>query len=253
MRIVHWNIQHGGGPNRTPEIALTLLELDADVAILTEFRRTTGGQIAGVLHDHGLCHQLSTNPPPRTNGILIASRTPLRPVERPDDPDIARRSLGAIETASATRISAVHLPDAARGDHRALARKAAHWHALLAAAERHAGERHLVIGDLNTGRHRLDEAGSTFTCTALMGRLSALGYADAYRRTTPNGRDLSWKSHAGAGFRLDGAFVSAALAPAVKTVEYTQKPRKNRVSDHAPMCVELAPDPPASGAKTKIA
>src|SRR5438045_4049374 len=76
-KLLTWNLRHGGGSRRTPAIALSLLEHRADIVVLTEFRRTTGGQIAGVLFDHGLRFQHSTDPAQGTNGLLIASRTPM--------------------------------------------------------------------------------------------------------------------------------------------------------------------------------
>lgn len=246
MQILHWNIQHGGGPKRTPQIALAILDLRPDLVVLTEFRRTTGGQLAGVLHDHGLNHQLCTDPPPQTNGILVAARSPLVRASSPRDPDLAQRSLDAHLPEFDAWLTAVHLPDAARSDHHATARKANHWQALLRLARARAAGRHVLVGDFNTGRHRLDEAGSTFTCTPLLGKLATLGYADAYRALDPAGADRSWYSHTGQGFRLDHAYVSPALRPALRAAEYLQTPRKQGLSDHAPM--RLALDPTALAA-----
>src|SRR5262245_45388589 len=75
MRLLTWNLRHGGGAARMPRIALAILSHRPDVVVLTEWRRTTGGQIAGVLADHGLKHQVCTDPPHGRNGVLVAART----------------------------------------------------------------------------------------------------------------------------------------------------------------------------------
>lgn len=249
MQILHWNIQHGGGPKRTPEIALAILALRPDLVVITEFRRTTGGQLAGVLHDHGLNHQLCTDPPAQTNGILIAANTPLARASSPAHPDLAQRSLDAHLPELDAWLTGVHLPDAAQGDHHATARKAHHWQALLRLARARTGRRHVLLGDFNTGRHRLDEPGRTFTCTPLLGKLVTLGYADAYRELEPAGAARSWFSHAGQGFRLDHAFVSPPLRPAIRAAEYLHAPREQGLSDHAPMRLTLDADAPPAAAR----
>ncbi len=239
MRVVHWNIQHGGGPTRTPEIALALLDYQADVVVLTEFRRERGGQIAGVLHDHGLRYQANSNPRPRTNGVLIASREPVQVLPAPVDRDIATRRVDVHLPGAQLWITGVHLPDAVKHDAPAIARKAAHFRALIDFSRKKAAASHIITGDLNTGRHRLDEPGATFTCTALLGQLATLGYADAYRTLHPKGRDSSWQSHVGQGFRLDHTLVSAPLAAGIRRAWYDDSPRHSGHSDHAPMVVEF--------------
>ena len=80
------------------------------------------------------------------------------------------------------------------------------WKGVLRAARVCADRDCVLLGDFNTGRHRLDETGATFRQTANLGRLSALGYVDAWRAVNPNKRDASWVSRAGNGFRIDHFF-----------------------------------------------
>lgn len=247
MKLLTWNILHGGGPRRTPEIALALLALDADLVVLTEFRRTLGGQLAGVLYDHGWRHQLSTNPPEKSNGILLASRRPIEPGPPAPAPAMSQRWLearlpGPADDA-ALRVTAVHIPDASFAGPSAQAAKADFWRRLVARARVTRAQPSVIVGDFNTGRHLLDESQQTFTCTALLGELATLGYRDAYRLCHPRGRDRSWFSHAGAGFRIDHTYVSPPLAPRVEDVWYGHDQRERGLSDHAPMLVKLAPAP----------
>ncbi len=252
LRLLSWNILHGGGPRRTPGIVLTLLDHRPDVVVLTEFRRTFGGQIAGVLADHGLRHQLSTNPAPACNGILIASRHPLLPGERaprvrafdPRDPDrclgFEHRWLDARIPSLDLHLTAVHIPDARRHDAPALARKSAYWHQLLRLARARTDRRHVICGDFNTGRHGLDEPGRTFSCTPLLGSLATLGFVDAWRALHADAPAFSWFSPAGTGFRLDHAFLSPACAHLLTRAGYDDHARAQGLSDHAAMLLELA-------------
>ena len=243
MKLLTWNILHGGGP-RMPRIALELLERDADVVCLTEFRPgIRGGQLRGVLADHGYSHQHATAAAPRRNGILVAARTRLH-TPREVSPKLVTLDLPDADLG----LTVAHLPDARRGDARAEARKSAAWHAVLDEARGRRTRHHAVVGDFNTGRHRLDEAGETFTCTALMGQLRTLGYRDAWAdgaggaapSTARRAPVATWTSHTGAGFRLDHSWCSGPLSARVRTAEYVHAPRLAGLSDHSMMVVELA-------------
>ncbi|MCC6677304.1 MAG: endonuclease/exonuclease/phosphatase family protein [Phycisphaerales bacterium] len=234
MKLLAWNILHGGGARRMPQIALSLLEHDADIVVLTEYRRTVGGQIRAVLDDHGWRHQVSTEPAQGVNGILIASRWPLefRPFEAAE---ASGRLLQAVLPQADTTIIAAHVPD--RSAPRA---RTGCWRALLNLARACRAGDAIVLGDFNTGRHQLDESGATFNCTALLGELSAMGYADAWRLMNPDGREFSWRSSIGNGFRIDAAFVSPSLRPRVRAASYSHAERENRVSDHSALLLSLA-------------
>lgn len=231
LSILSWNILHGGGTRRTPGIVLALLEQAADVIVLSAFRSHMGGQIAGVLADHGWRWQVRTDPKPGINGMFIGTREPLSTLKW-SCPD-PRRGISMWLEQSKMVLTAVHIPDARASDAHALVRKSAFWHAILDQASLHQDARHAIIGDFNTGRHRQDERGSSFTSVALLGQLSPLGFRDAYRLTHPKGREFSWESGQGGRFRPDHAFVSASLCASVQTVEYGHEERVAKLSDHA--------------------
>lgn len=236
LSILSWNILHGGGARRTPGIVLSLLEAAADVIVLSEFRGRMGGQIAGVLADHGWTHQVRTDPADGVNGMFVASREPMRVLDW-DCPETKRGVSVRLERGEV--VTAVHIPDARASDSRALVRKSVFWHAVLGHSAALRDEAHVLIGDFNTGRHRQDERGSTFTSVALLGQLTALGYRDAYRLRHPEGREFSWKSGQGGRFRLDHAFVSAGLCGCVESASYRHAERSAGLSDHASMCIKL--------------
>lgn len=234
---VAWNILHGGGGRRMPEIVLALLEHRPDIVILTEFRSTTGGQIAGVLADVGLGSQLTTELRPGVNGICIASRLPLIRIDGLMEAH-PNRWLGCHVPSLELSIGGVHVPDGSARNARL-----EYWRDLVDVARAWSREqdrcRSLLIGDLNSGRHRLDENGRTFTQTSRLGELATLGYRDVYRDLHPESRDFSWFSRSGNGFRLDGAWASPALARTVRSVEYSQIERETRVSDHAMLKIRV--------------
>lgn len=260
MRLVTWNILHGGGAARMPEIALSLIEHKPDLAVITEFRARTGGQIAGMLADHGLTFQASTTiphlfrrqaerkkpadpatagapaPPAPLNGLLVASRFPLSTARdsAPSGP-LGVKWLEVEIQGTPMALAGVHLPD----DSRPTA-KAAGWRHLLDYARRHRDVPCAIVGDFNTGRHFEDESGATFGSTDLLGALWTLGFRDAWRHLHPREREFTWHSHAGAGFRIDHAFLSGPLVGRLRAARYSHAERELRLSDHSVLLLDLA-------------
>lgn len=122
--------------------------------------------------------------------------------------------------------------------------KADYWDAVLAAAERRITEPFLLIGDFNTGKHRVDEAGRTFHCADKFGRLEEFGWTDVWRHFHGDKSEFTWYSQlkAGArgnGFRLDHAFVTSALLPSIRGCWYSHVEREARISDHSILMVEV--------------
>jgi len=236
VRLLTWNILHGGG-QRIPEIVLALLEHDADAIALSEYRPSRGGSIRGVLAHHGYTHQLCTDPPARTNGLLVASRLPLDPIPHPEPPHgMTHRFLAGRlgPPVSPTNLLFVHIPEVRRSS-----KKPAAWRYLLDRARELRDAPAVVLGDLNTGRHRLDEEGRTFTCTALLGQLETMGYADAWRLLHPEIKEFTWFSHEGGGFRIDHAHISRPLIPRLRAARYSHAEREGKLSDHSTLIVDL--------------
>lgn len=252
LKLLTWNILHGGGANRMPRITLAIVERSPDVVALTEFRSTVGGQIRGVLADHGLEHQLATPLSRKRNGILIASRYPLVQLNTVAPGDLwSNRWLEAGLPDFALRLAAVHVPDDTQ-----MTRKVEYWHHLLAYGRLHARSRSVVMGDFNTGRRLKDAARGCFGCEDLLGQFCTIGYRDAFRLKHPGSREYSWVSPFGGGFRIDGAFVSPLLRSHVATAEYAHEERmegdagEQRASDHSLFSLELTVKPSPRPSKT---
>ncbi len=230
MRLLAWNIRHGGG-RRVEAICQAILRQDADVVVLTEFREGRSGErIRAALGSGGWSAQASSQPPSRTNGILVASRMPFAALPaRRDVPCGAWRWLECVF--SGLTLVAAYFPL-----NRA---KLPYWDWFLREAEARASRPCVLIGDFNTGKHFIDEVGATFVGPEYLGRLEELAYADAWRRLHPEAREYTWFSHRGNGFRLDYAFLSPALAPRLRRACHSQQEREERVSDQAALLVEI--------------
>ncbi|MCC5786143.1 MAG: endonuclease/exonuclease/phosphatase family protein [Phycisphaerales bacterium] len=230
-----WNILHGGGAARLPGIALAILDHRPDLVVLTEFRRSLGDQLRGVLADHGLEHQVCSDPEPGVNGVLIASRRPAEPM--PIEVAGPRERLVGCRTRGIAVIG-VHTPELTRQTASRLL-----WHDLTEAARAHADQDCLVIGDFNaerwgvdgTDRRRAHRGGSR-----LMGRLQSLGFIDAWRTMHPGEKAASWVSWRGEGYRLDHAFLSRSLGVLLRSCRFSHGELEARLSDHAPLVLELS-------------
>ena len=91
------------------------------------------------------------------------------------------------------------------------------WNAVFGAAAARLHEPFLLVGDLNTGAHRVDETGKTFVCAEHFGKLSAPGWTDMWRHHNPGATEWTWYSKLnggarGNGFRLDHAFATRRRA-----------------------------------------
>jgi len=238
VRFLAWNILHGGGPARMPEIAHAIAALAPDVVALSEVRRTTGGQIAGALADVGLSHWHWTDPSAGINGVLIASRIPF--VATRFDPPAAQRLLAARFPLLDLNILAAHVPPEP-GRERVHA-----WRALLNHAKSLAHQQTLVLGDLNAGRdgdlHALKLDGQES-----LGKLWTWGYRDLFRKENTGPTEFSWLTpDRQGGGRIDHAIASATLVTSHSSVRYSHTERDLRISDHSVLLVDLAL-PHASG------
>ena len=117
--------------------------------------------------------------------------------------------------------------------------KTPYWEAVVAAAADRAKGPCLILGDFNTGRHLLDEAGATLVSAPFMDRMEEAGFVDLWRSRNPDKREFTWFSNAGNGFRLDHAFASRGLAGRVEDVFYSHAERLDGISDHSALIVDI--------------
>ena len=72
-----------------------------------------------------------------------------------------------------------------------------------------------------------------------MDRVEAIGFRDLWRHRYPDGREYSWYSHRGNGFRIDHAFLSPGLAARAGAMRYSHEERLAGLSDHSVLLLEL--------------
>ncbi len=228
MRLLTLNLRHGGG-RHLPALTAALLAQQADVLVLTEYRNNAVGEtLRSALAAAGYTHQAVSDPRPALNTVFIAARRPFTPVRRAGLACDPVRLLNA--RFAGFELTGVHLPN--------MEAKRPHWEALLRLPHRQA--RRILAGDFNTGRNPEDSEGYTYRFADQMAALEARGWCDAWRRLHPAGREFSWYSHRGRGFRLDHVFLSPRLRPRLRGAAYLHEVRERRLSDHSALQVELA-------------
>lgn len=231
MKLLTWNILKGGSRRRNSKIIGSLISHDPDVLVLTEFwEGPKGDYVKEHLRDAGWEHQYSSNPLPKENGLLIASKSSVSPQLSPLMP--AERQRWVEVDVEGLHILAVHIPMGPP--------KLPFWATILERAEQLVTRPALIIGDLNTGLAH-DAEGTPFLCTDSFERLLETGWHDAWRLKHGSHQEYSWYGTAKTpkGFRLDHALVSDPIQSHVNACFYSHQERVARYSDHSPLVVEL--------------
>jgi exodeoxyribonuclease-3 len=231
LRLLAWNIRQGGG-TRLSRISAALAAHEADILVISEYRGGESGvRLRAALAELGYCHATGPTPPPGGNGVLIAARHPFDdggPVTEavPEPYRMVRAYFGTL------RLYGIYMPN--------LLKKVPYREALIAslAAEPLAAEA-VAIGDFNTCRAYVDEPGAIDACAHYMDAVETIGFCDLWRRRYPEGREFSWYSTRGNGFRIDHAFVSPALPARAGPVRYSHEERLSGLSDHSPLILDL--------------
>jgi exodeoxyribonuclease III len=230
MRLLAWNIRQGGG-SRLGRIADALAHRDADILVLSEYRGgESAARLLATLNALGYRYVTKLVPPPSRNGVLIAARCPFREHGSVGSGLPEPYRIVSVEFPS-FRLSGVYMPN--------LLAKIPYWEALIAAISPERDEHALAIGDFNTCRPFIDEGGAIDATAYYMDMIEEIGFCDLWRRRHPAGREYSWFSTKGNGFRIDHAFLSRGLAARAGTISYSHEERIAGLSDHSPLILEL--------------
>jgi len=243
MRIVAWNIRAGGG-ERVARISRYLERWAPDAVVLSEFRATPPSlELARALSSHGLSHQCTSASPrnPSANALLVAARWPVSPLRlraQPREP--GRWLLASVNAPRPLLLGAMHVPNRVTG------RKYLFLDSVLACARRWTLGPALFLGDTNSGRRGLDEEVPAFSAReeGWIDSLAGCGWLDAFRHLRAEARAYTWYSPNGRnGFRIDQAFVNAALLERLRDAAYVwadaRRGRKGAASDHAALLVDF--------------
>ena len=136
MKILTWNIQHGGG-TRLARIVEEVSAYDADVIALTEFRDGQGTTLRAALLERGWPYIETTHPTGNVNGIAAFSRTPMRRTRPcPAPPEGFDRWLDIDFPDYGFGVGVLHIMAAGSGKkHPTNVAKSHFWDAVLQAAE----------------------------------------------------------------------------------------------------------------------
>lgn len=100
------------------------------------------------------------------------------------------------------------------------------------------GSDDLLLGDLKSGAHHLDEEGATMLSAEDFETL-AEAWHDLWRERNGTRREPTWLSPKGRGFRLDHAFAAPEIAARVEDCHYVHEPRESGVAGHSLVVVRL--------------
>jgi exodeoxyribonuclease III len=230
MRLLAWNIRQGGGA-RLPAIAEALARHDADVLVLSEYRGGDSAlRLCEALESLGYPHTTSLRPPPGKSGVLVAARRRFRAHAALDQTLPEPYRLVHVEIGRLS-LCGVYMPN--------LLAKVPYWEAVVTSLAARSSAQALAIGDFNTCRAYVDEPGAIDRCAHFMDRVAEIGFCDLWRQRYPEGREFSWYSHRGNGFRIDHAFLSPALARRAGPVRYSHDERLAGLSDHSALILDL--------------
>jgi exonuclease III len=238
MKLLTWNIQHGGGKRRT-DIVKSIVAHGPDVMVLVEFRTRSGRLLADDLANAGWTHQAGTWPDSNKNGVFIASRLPIVTLPHHSLAPDRDRWLEVEIPDAGCFLSGLHVHNWSTTNG---VLKTAYWKSVVQMAEVRRETPTIFTGDYNTGKPHVDEPGTTLKGSEYMDAMEHMGWIDAWRSLHPTEREFTWYSNVGNGFRLDHAYLSPKLADRYQNVIYSHAEREARYSDHSILLLEF--DPP---------
>ncbi len=235
LRIVSWNILHGGG-SRCDQILATLEKYQPDIVTLQEFRhgRSKPVLIEGLrsLGLDAICAPETSNA--RENSVIVATSLAMRAESFPSVSSPARAIEACIEITAGVELNliAVHFPQKKA--------QVPLFDRLLALPSEWRDENSILIGDFNCGIPFEDSETQTFYATHLFQQLLSCGWSDAWRQRNPKAREYTWVSAGkGNGFRYDHALVSDELNQRVLEVKYDHSVREQKISDHSLLLIDI--------------
>ncbi len=233
MKILSWNILHGGG-KRAADILDIIAKEDPDIVTLQEFRHGSSKIILlEGLAKIGLDEQyVPETKSARDNTVIIASKYSFQANIFPRGGDVPARAIRAFfPDLAELNLIAAHLPQKQK--------QPPYLHALLDLDKDFLTENSLVIGDLNCGIPFEDSETKSFEHTFLFQQLLRDGWVDAWRSRNKNKREFTWISTKQKnGFRYDHALASASFNAAIKEVRYNHDVRLDGLSDHSLLIVD---------------
>jgi exonuclease III len=229
-KIITWNLQHGGGKRVTKIIDVLRQHTDATIFVLTEFRNNdNASKIQSALTDLGFIHQYKIEAGVRKNSVLIAAKENFAAQTFAELGDHSQRVIKI----SNKRFSLYGCYFPGQDDKKYV------FDFLLKEIKNNPTERIIITGDINTGKHYLDQAEATFYHADYLDKIENENYFDAWRHIHKDKKEYTWFSRVGNGFRIDHFFVHNDLKEKVKSCDYIHDYREQKITDHSMMTLEL--------------
>ena len=237
VKVLAWNIRHGGSASQTLAPAIVLH--NPDVVVLCEFREKSR-MLLDELRFLGWAHSAASPVRGPINGVAIASKLPLDTRTAPfGGPPFDRWGIEAGVSPDLT-VLGLYAPLADSLDSSPAIQRQ-FWNTVHRMAAERQNERVLLIGDFNTGATGTD-CPVAVPCADAFEDLSTMGWVDAWRLCNPDANDFSYVHHANgetSRWRIDHAFVSPALAASVTSCWYSHDERERWVSDHSMLLIKI--------------
>ncbi len=234
IRILSWNILHGGG-KRAEAILDAIKKHKPDIVTLQEFRHSSNKmQLLTGLSEMGLKNQfVPDTQSARENSLIIAARYEFQAVVFPDASEISTHAIESVFPALGDlKMIAVHLPHKKK--------QLPYFHALLDLGASVTNGNGLLIGDFNCGIPFEDSETKSFYATHLFQQLLRNGWIDAWRSRNKNKREFTWistKQHN--GFRYDHALVTEGFNSKIIDIRYDHEVRLDKLSDHSLLLIDI--------------
>lgn len=229
-KILSWNIRQGGGKRIHSILNELESHSDATIIILTEFRSNKNGElITEFLYKSGFSYQAIPKTDTKTNTVLLASKTKVSFEFFEELQEHTHRVVCA--SFSGYRVFATYFPQKNE--------KSILFDFLLNMNSLSHLDTMIIAGDMNTGRHHIDETGKSFFQSRRFENLIQSGMIDAWRFIHGDSREYSWYSNKGNGFRIDHFFISDFSKDLVQDCYYRHEVRENKISDHSQMILIL--------------
>lgn len=238
MRIISWNVQRIKKKVGAGAIATAILNHNPSIIALHEFNlKVLGRKLASALAVENFVPYASPFSGKYFRTIVFA---PPGAQIMATPAALDGHDAFWIELRSARLgISTVYIPPHSKNY---AASRAAHWQAVLTVARSVKDRPHLIIGDLNTTLHGVDEKNSSVPGEEYLKELEKIGWVEAWRKLHQFGPIIerySWFSNSRNGFRLDQAWLSPSLVPHLSDTIMDHDVRERQLSDHSMLIVDL--------------
>lgn len=233
MRIVSWNVQSlQAGPEK---VVTALLDERPSLVALQEYPSGKNAEaVEGIFAANGF---VPFKRPAKARPFRTIVFAPQEAQLNSSPPDLAENDPFWVDVQfNGLGISAAHI---AIPKYAAL--REMHWQVALSLVSSKRGSAHILIGDLNTTRHGIDQVGASIPGDHYLRELETAGWSDAWRTMHPEPalQEYSWYHRLGSGFRFDQAWLSPALVPHLASARLNHDFRERGFSDHSMLVVDL--------------